>query len=253
MDEREFTREINSAWTLLKDTLSIGRTIISGRSLEVDAAFRDASLDQDSSYEQIFRTGLQRSNYNILLSDYAYFQFRRTDDHSWRLGYYPNPWLSGASQAERDLEHWEMLEDAGGLTYEETSELIAAMPLRGTIPPIRFEYALAQYKELVHPAAHFHIGLHSENRWPSAISIGPKAFVMTVAKLYYIQAWEKCSIPHGAAIANCIEEQLLAVLGNVRFVHSFSDRENRSFHFGKHTVKARAKKPPTPPRSRTRR
>ena len=236
MDDRDFVREIGGAWTLLKDTLEIGRAIISARSLEIDDQFRNVSLDAEATYEEIFKTGLHRSNYNILLSDYAYFQFWRESDQSWRLGYYPNPWLSGVSSAETLMKRWEELEEIGDLTYEEASELIADMPYQGAVPPIRFEYAPAQYKEFAHPAAHFHIGRHSENRWPSSISIGPRAFVLIIAKLYYPKAWSRCSNFHGAAVENCIEERLISIMRNVRRVHLFSDNENLSFHFSKRTI-----------------
>src|SRR5437868_701791 len=106
MDERDFTREINGAWRLLKDVLGIGRFLIWGRSLPIDEVFREVALSEDSSYEQIFKTGLSRSTYNILLNDYAYFQFGRADDVSWRLGFFPNPWLTGVAAAEVNQSHW---------------------------------------------------------------------------------------------------------------------------------------------------
>ncbi|MGL3211014.1 DUF2290 domain-containing protein [Bradyrhizobium sp. BR 1433] len=236
MDDRDFDREINGAWSLLRDTLKIGRTIISARSLEMDEQFRDVALDAELTYEEIFKTGLHRSNYNVLLSDYAYLQFRWENDHAWRLGYYPNPWLSGVASAKNLVARWEELETLGDLTYEETSDYIAEMPYQGAVPLIRFEYARAQYKEFSHPAAHFHIGRHTENRWPSSISIGPKAFSLIIAKLYYPEAWSKCSNFEGAGVSDCLEEQLLFILQDVRAVHEFSEKENLSFHFGKYSV-----------------
>ena len=236
MDAREFSREISASWSLLNGTLNIGRLLVSQRSLEVDETFREVSLSEESTYEQIFKTGLTRSNYNILLDDYAYFQFGLFNDESWRLGYYPNPWLSGVPAAENLVRHWEALEELGALSHEEVSELISDMTYAGAVPPVRFEYAPAQYRELAHPAAHFHIGRHDENRWPSAITIGPKAFVLIIAKLYYPEAWSRCSTYHGAAVPECIEGILTSVLGNARAVHFFSARERESFHFGKHIL-----------------
>ena len=100
MDEHDFAREINRAWLLLRDTLGIGRVLIWGRSLPIDEVFREVALSQDFSYEQSFKSGLSRSSYNILLNDYAYFQFGRVDNTSWRLGVFPNPWLTGMVAAE---------------------------------------------------------------------------------------------------------------------------------------------------------
>jgi hypothetical protein len=39
MDERDFDREIKGAWSLLKNTLAIGRSFISARSVLVDEIF----------------------------------------------------------------------------------------------------------------------------------------------------------------------------------------------------------------------
>lgn len=236
MDERDFTREIAAAWTLLKERLQIGRFFITPGSLPIDRFFQEAALNEDATYEEIFRIGLNRSNYNVLLSDYAYFQFGWTADDAWRLGYFPNPWLSGAPAAEQALRHWETLEEIGALSYDEASDLIADMPYIGAIPPIRFEFAAEEYREFVHPAAHFHIGRHTENRWPSALSIGPKAFALIIAKLYYPEAWARCSSFHGANEAACIENALSTIMLDVRAVYQFSERERRSFHFGKNMV-----------------
>jgi hypothetical protein len=167
------------------------------------------------------------------LQDYAYFQFGRLDDASWRLGYFPNPWLSGVPAAQDLLQHWENLEEIGAFSHEEGTNLISEMPYTGAVPPIRFEYAPAQYRELVHPAAHFHIGRHDENRWPSSISLGPKAFVLIIAKLYYPEAWSRCSTLHGAAVDQCVDDTLMSVMANVRAVDLFSEKEHRNFHFGK--------------------
>ena len=47
---------------------------------------------------------------------------------------------------------------------------------------------------LQHPAAHFHIGMHTENRWAVAREITPRAFALLLSKLYYSEDW----LQHGA-------------------------------------------------------
>jgi hypothetical protein len=236
MDEREFVHEISASWNFLKEHLRLGRFFIGPGPLQIDELFQQTALDEESTYQDIFLAGLHRSNYNILLEDYAYFQFGRTDANAWRLGYFPNPWLSGVPAAEEKLRQFETLEEIGALSYEEASDLIADMPYAGAVPPIRFEFAPSEYQEFAHPAAHFHIGRHSNNRWPSAISLGPKAFVLIIAKMYYPDAWARCSTFHGARVSDCIELILLSVIANARAVHDFSQMEQRSFHFGKNMV-----------------
>jgi hypothetical protein len=232
MDDHEFASEIRAAWNIFK-SLGLDRLISSDWSLPIDGVFRDVALDSDATYESIYRTGLSRSHYNIMLYDYAYFQFSRDDDFSWRLAFFPNPWVSGSPNAVERVQQWEALEELGVLDHEEASNLIAEMPYLGAIPCIRFESAPAQYREMAHPSAHFHIGRHDQNRWPSTIMLGPKAFAMIIAKMYYPEFWAKKSSFHKAEAESCCDQTLLTAMGDVRIVHEFSALEQRSFHFGK--------------------
>ena len=232
-DMREFSLQIQKAWHHLAGPIDLGRFITCYVSLPVDADFQRVALDPTSAYEEIYRTGLSRSNYNILLADYAYFQLSWRNETSWRLAYYPNPWLSGIPQAEDQQRQWETLQEMGALTFEELSDLLRDMPYWGAIPPIRFDYDTGQYTELLHPAAHFHIGTHGDNRWPSSLVLGPAMFVLLIAKLYYPQFWSRGSKLHGALVAECIDDSYAAEVGTCRAVHQFSDTERALLHFGK--------------------
>ena len=175
----------------------------------------------------------------------------RSDDTSWRLGYFPNPWLSGVPTAQELVRRWEDLEEIGALSHEEGTSLISEMPYTGAVPPIRFEYAAEQYRELIHPAAHFHIGRHDENRWPEFHCSGSQGLRSDRSKIYYPEAWSRCSTLHGAGVQQCVDDTLLSVMTDVRTVDLFSDKEHRNFHFGRsmrRTIsipwpKVRAKKP----------
>ncbi|MDD1522113.1 MULTISPECIES: DUF2290 domain-containing protein [Bradyrhizobium] len=232
MDDREFASEIRAAWQIFK-SLGLERLISSDWSLPVDEIFRDVALDSDATYDAIYRTGLSRSHYNILLFDYAYFQFSRDNDVTWRLAFFPNPWVSGSPNAVERVRQWEAQEDDGLIDHEEASNLIAEMPYIGAVPCIRFESAPAQYREMAHPSAHFHIGRHDQNRWPSTILLGPKAFAMIIAKMYYPDFWARKSRFHNAEVEACCDQTLLTAMGDARFVHDFSAVEQQSFHFGK--------------------
>jgi len=187
---------------------------------------------------------LSLSHYNILLKDYSYFQFTWDGKSSWRLAYFPNPWIAGISAAAAQLDSWENQEELGTLSHEEVSMLMDELEYHGSIPPIRFEYSTAQYKEIAHPAAHFHIGRDSTNRWPVAIAIGPSLFTMIIAKFYYANSWARQSRFHGAvATEGCVDDLLIETAASARFVHDFSDTERRSPHFGRN-LNAVANAPP---------
>jgi hypothetical protein len=239
MDAGEFARQIRGAWSAT-NKLGTGRALISPTSLPVDDEYRDVLLDPDATYEKIYRTGLSRSQYNILLLDYSYLQYTLFGADAWRLAYWPNPWITGVQSALEQLSALEALETEGRLSHEETSSRFSEMEFAAAVPPIRFEYAADQYVELIHPAAHFHIGRHSENRWPCAVRLGPLSFTLLVSKLYYPNYWDAVSMLQGATIDVCIEEDFQRAIDQSYAVYGFSEAERRSLHFGRSAPPAEA-------------
>lgn len=248
MDANEFNAQIRAACDLI-NRLEVSRIVSWTRSLSVSAAFRAVALDDLASYETIYKAGLTLSHYNVLLKDYSYFQFTHTSQDSWRLAFLPNPWLSGVSSAMDELSQWEEAEAEGFLSDEDVSMLMDGMAYECRIPPIRFEYAQAQYKELSHPAAHFHIGRHYENRWPSALKLGPRVFVMLVLKMYYPERWGPLSrFASGVGEGECLDAALIQAAGRDAAVHDFSENERQSPHFGRNLVALPP--PPAPERDK---
>ena len=58
------------------------------------------------------------------------------------------------------------------------------------IPSIRYDYSPTQYEEKFHPASHFHIGFHSENRWPVTRVLTPYSFFLKILAMYYSDIWK---------------------------------------------------------------
>jgi hypothetical protein len=229
VDSADFDSQIRSSWHFLSGRLNIGRAFIWNRSLAVSDEFRNVALDDASDY------GLSLSHYNILLTDYSYFQF--SFETEWRLAYFPNPWIAGVEAAAHQLAEWEGGEADGSLSHEDVSMLMDEFNYYGSIPPIRFEYSKSQYKEIAHPAAHFHIGRDTDNRWPVAITIGPKMFTMLVAKMYYRKQWSSHSKFYGGSgVLACVDHLLMEVSTEAGLVHDFTDIERRSPHFGRSTA-----------------
>jgi hypothetical protein len=239
MDAPEFRRQIGRGWNLFSVELRLGRTFICGVSLPIDEEFRRVALAPESSYAEIYRTGLSRSAYNFLIDDYSYFQFSWDNERAWRMAYYPNPWITGVADAQEILAGWEALETTGELTHEEASDLIDELPYRGAVPPIRFEYSYSQYREIAHPAAHLHMGRNSDNRWPCALLLGPAAFCMMIARLYYPDQWRPRSSFEDPHAANCLDLQFADVVQASQAVGQFTDRERRMLHLGRNLVPIR--------------
>ena len=78
MDEREFRSQVRRLWTSLSAELELGKFFIAQDSLGVDEHFRDVAIDPKSPYAKIYKVGLSRSHYNILLNDYFIFSFPET-------------------------------------------------------------------------------------------------------------------------------------------------------------------------------
>jgi len=229
MDAGEFRRQITAAYRILNERLGLVRTVSSLHSLKVDSAFNEVALIPESTYQQIYLTALSRSYYNLLLSDYSLLQFSWSAEDAWRLAYLPNPWLAGVPEAEERVREWEALEGLGRYDDTEIGLLLSELPYYGSIPPLRFEYAVSQYKELAHPAAHLHIGRHTDNRWPVAKALGPISFALIIVKMYYGEPWAKHSLYYEGA-APCIDAELISALEGSRRIHAFSDTEARSLH-----------------------
>jgi hypothetical protein len=165
------------------------------------------------------------------LWDYALLQFSWTTNQAWRLAYLPNPWITGVAAAAERVAEWEALETLGALDEEAVAGLISELPYFASVPPIRFEFAADQYHELSHPAAHFHIGRHTENRWPVARLLNPLTFSMLIVKMFYPEAWGPKSCFYGQRVESCLDERFIGALAASGLVHDFSVNERRSLHF----------------------
>lgn len=186
MNERDFTNSIRKAAKHFTD-LKIALSLSSYYSFNPSDKFRRISLSSDSEYGDVFLAGLRESQYNFILNNRSFFQFSRAADDDYRLAYYPNPFLSGGNSLIDEL----MLDDtdASSFEFEELSNLLEKSKFNSRIPVIRYEYCIKQYKKLRHPTSHFHIGFHTENRWPSPIIFTPYMFSLHISKMYHPEEW----------------------------------------------------------------
>ncbi len=231
MNKSDFEGKIRAAHQLLSSELDLLLTTSSLNSLSVNVLFNEVALDPEAHYQDIYGRALSASYYNFLLNDYSIFQFSWSSETAWRLAFLPNPWIAGVGDVEEQMDEWDELLAAGAINLEEMGELMSELSYTGAIPPIRFEYAVEQYRELVHPAAHLHIGRHFENRWPLHRVLNPLTFLMMILKMYYPPYWLERSIYFNHAATNCLDGRFIDELNKSRIVHDFSDNERASLHF----------------------
>lgn len=191
MTSREFDANIRSTFHFLGEC-KILRNTTALRSLSASANFREFALTPDVIYRDLYLCGLRNGDYNFLLEDYSYLQFSYAEKQHYRFGYYPNPFFDTGADA-RELD--ELLQE-GVISFEEYSELLSGQPYEVTRPLIRFDLDCPAYVRLMHPAAHLHIGMHGENRWPVNRRLTPRSFTLLIVKLYYGAAWENGRLLH---------------------------------------------------------
>lgn len=209
MDADEFRQKLRAAWDFLYEEIGIARSASSLSSLKIDDEFNRVALDPDSSYKEIYLAAISRSYYNIVLTDYSIYQFSWTNTDTWRLAFLPNPWIAGVPGAMELVQTWENLESLGAYDQEEVAALISELPYFGSIPPIRFEYAVEQYREIAHPCAHLHIGRDTENRWAVSKHLNPLTFTMIITKMYYVDRWAPHSAYYGGDEIQCLDARLV--------------------------------------------
>lgn len=229
LNDKDFIRSIAKVWRSA-DAAGIGEQISTPTSLKPSAEFIEIALDECARYEDLYLTGLRFRDYNVLLSDYSFFQFSMSGN-CWRLAYYPNPFFGASADAMAEIGiHHEMLTEGiidMDTFLQEISEMWAPKP-----PPLlRYDYDPSGYVELNHPSSHLHIGQHTENRWPLARVMTPEAFGLMVMRLYYSGPWNSAKEqPFGKKTAS-LDDIYVAAKAGCRALNpdEFSDDEKRHF------------------------
>ena len=213
MNEGDVARGIRLSWDLVH-RFRIGQSVAGFHPLGVNDEFRDIALDAGSSYAEVYVAGCRLRHYNFILNDFSYFQFSIFGE-DLRYAFYPNPFwqlgrieklnynLHGEADDEVEIDDLNQLGGSGRghdmklagevlrgkISIEDYLELVGDTKHRADMPAIRFEHSVAQYREVRHPCAHFHIGYLPQSRWAVARKITPFAFSLLILKYYYPQYW----------------------------------------------------------------
>lgn len=192
MNNRDFIKSIRRLWRVAEG-IGLGEQFSGPTPLKASEEFRGLSISRTASYEEVYLCGLKNRDYNILLTDYSFFQFGRTETTA-RLAFYPNPFFGTSERALSELSEKQEYVHEGIITVEDYLQEISE--LRSTIQPpvIRYEFDPEAYVEDRHPTAHLHIGFHSENRWPCARILSPESFGLLLVKLYYPTEWASIEV-----------------------------------------------------------
>ena len=143
-------------------------------------------------YREIYDYIATYKQYNLMLKDESCLQFyekkNATGEQELRYAYYPNPY--SFVDFRKEVRAIQQLFDNNEITHEEYSQLLNEAEFIYDIPLIRYDYSPSQYNQFHHPASHFPIGFHGENRWPVTKVLTPLVFFLKVLSLYYSDIWK---------------------------------------------------------------
>lgn len=224
-DVRAGTR---SAWMLI-GRLGLQEGLSTYEPLPVHEGFRDAALDPDARYERVYLTGLENSHYNFIMADYSYFQFSCRARNEYRFAYLPNPFLSPTSAGQ--LNELREYVDEGVISLDDYLHRISEMRAGQHPPMLRYENSPSQYRKHLHPQSHFHIGHHSDNRWPLERELTVTAFVTLIMKHFYSSYWNDDRHIDSLSGTNELEDLLAAEKAGCRLVpvEHFTNDERAQF------------------------
>ena len=231
MDRNNFEASIGKAWSKA-ERLNLTETFSNGGSLVVDEEFRNLILRTDSKYEDVFLFGLTRSHYNFLLADHSFFQFTWNAINDVRYAFYPNPYVGAGTQKLVRYKKTSELLAAEFISYEDFLRLLDDERGQGRVPVLRYENAPGQYKALVHPCSHLHIGMHGEDRWAVRRLLSPLAFTMIVLRNYYGAEWGALGGQNPATGMNVLDEELIQERQRCALLDEefFTPLEGSAFH-----------------------
>lgn len=142
-----------------------------------------------ASYREVYDAIISFQSFNLMLDDRSFFQFTEVEaNRDVRLAYYPNPYQFAEYLSER-REIIQLL-DSQEITDIEYEQFTSEAVFTSDIPVIRYDLSLNQHCKFYHPAAHFHIGFHADNRWPVDRVLTPKAFFLKTLYNYYQNKWK---------------------------------------------------------------
>lgn len=218
-----FAENIRSAMHLLAD-LKILNQAGPQYSLAPSDSFKKASL-RAVRYREVYDAAIKNQDFNIMLHDHAFFQFSEIKAGlSIRLAYYPNPYQF-IEYKNLKVEALEMLASEA-ISQDEYDQLLTEAYFTCDIPLIRYDLDLDNHCDMYHPAAHFHIGFHAENRWPARRALSPLAFTLKVLKHYYNDVWREKGEPSGEG-ENSLDERYREAVRHCNFLpeHYFRPHE----------------------------
>lgn len=130
------------------------------------------SISQKGSYKEIYDCAMQNKDYDLRLKDNSIMQFtiekeNRRNIVKLRYAFYKCPYL------------------IFGNSETESTDIFSE-----NYVSIRYDYDVSEYKEVIHPISHFHIGNDNNLRIPIDKIMEPLEFGIFIIRNIYVNEWK---------------------------------------------------------------
>jgi hypothetical protein len=232
MNKSDLAHHIRKCWTYAK-ALGVDELFSGPTALEASDSFKTLAVSPVASYEELYLTGLRDSQYNILLKDFAFFQFGAGNLDGVRFAYYPNPFLGASPDALAELKEMHEYVAEGIIDVDEFLHRVSEIRRAQHPPLVRYEYSRLQYVQSTHPCSHMHLGFHGENRWPVRRHLTAHAFALLIFRLFYLDFWVRADAIKSGDKNLTLDEVLESVRKECRMLYDdeFSEVESQRFYF----------------------
>lgn len=163
------------------------------------------------TYFDIYRCAMENDDYDFLLEDGSFFQFSydmEERNENIRMAYYPS--ICNLEYREFLMEQFGIDESECGADYIELYQQYVIEQEPENVTPMRYDFNVKLYKEIIHSAAHFHIGYEENIRIPVEKRLKPLLFTKMAIEFFYYEKWKKVINAGDEKLfyANCDMEEL---------------------------------------------
>lgn len=195
MNEASFIISLKESEKLLKNLGLIKRNNYSnsGRT-----SYKKYSQDflyatRKGTYSDIYKCAMENDDYDFLLQDGSFFQFTidtKGKHEDVRMAYYPS--LCKMEYEEFLIEYLGVKEEECGAEYIDLFQQYVIEQDPEKITPVRYDYNIELYEEIIHSAAHLHIGYEENIRIPIKKRMKPLLFTKMIIEFFYYEKWKNC-------------------------------------------------------------
>lgn len=150
-------------------------------------------VTRTGTYFEIYKCAMENDDYDFLLEDGSFFQFSFDKEErceNIRMAYYPS--ICNLEYKDFLMEHLGVDEEECGTDYIELYQQYVIEQEPESVTPMRYDFNVKLYKEVIHSAAHIHIGYEENIRIPIEKRLKPLLFTKMAIEFFYYDKWKKC-------------------------------------------------------------